>query len=76
MREGLILEVADGQLDDGVLAVLGLDDGERVGPVGRERKSSQLGSSSPCWFSVRTRRTTRRRSPNVVSAIWAMLVGG
>jgi hypothetical protein len=29
-------EVADGEFDDGVLAVFGLDDSERVGAVGRK----------------------------------------
>ena len=37
MREGLVFEVADRELDDGVLAVLGLDECELVGAVGRER---------------------------------------
>ena len=31
MRERLVFEVADRELDDGVLAVLGLDERERLG---------------------------------------------
>src|SRR4051812_31299376 len=36
--EGLVFEVTDDELDDGVLAVLGFDDRERFGSVGRERE--------------------------------------
>src|SRR3954469_497254 len=38
VRERLVFEVADAELDDGVLAVLGFDDSERLGAVGGERK--------------------------------------
>ena len=38
MRERLVLEVADRELHDGVLAVLGLDRRERLGAVGDERE--------------------------------------
>jgi hypothetical protein len=38
VRQRLILEVADGELDDGVLAVLGFDDVERFSSVGDERE--------------------------------------
>jgi hypothetical protein len=38
VREGLVFEVADGELDDGVLAVLGLDDLEVVAAVGQKRE--------------------------------------
>ena len=38
MRERLVFEVADRELDDGVLAVLGLDQLERLGAVGDERE--------------------------------------
>ena len=37
VRERLVFEIADAQLDDGVLAVFGLDELERVGAVGEER---------------------------------------
>ena len=43
VREGLVFEVADGLLDDGVVAVFGLDDCERVGAVGHEREVSPVG---------------------------------
>ncbi len=47
MRQGLVFEVADDELDDGVLAMLGLDLGDRFGAVGRQREvppvSEQLG---------------------------------
>ena len=76
MRERLVFEVADDELDDGVLTVLGLDQGDVLGAVGREREVLQLGSSSPWALRVRTRRTIRRWAPSVVSAICAMLVGG
>jgi len=35
VREGLVFEVADDDLDDGVLAMLSLDDRDRFGAVGR-----------------------------------------
>ncbi|MDP9414861.1 MAG: hypothetical protein M3Q08_12430, partial [Pseudomonadota bacterium] len=38
MRQRLVFEVADRELDDGVLAVFGLDGGKRVGAVGGEGK--------------------------------------
>src|ERR1700733_13635471 len=38
MRERLVFEVADRELDDGVLAVLSLHDLQRLGAVGDERK--------------------------------------
>ncbi len=38
MRERLVFEIADRELDDGVLAMLSLDELERFGPVGRERE--------------------------------------
>src|SRR5436190_22664340 len=43
MRERLVFEVADRQLDDGVLAVLGLDYLQRVGAVGEEREVAPVG---------------------------------
>ena len=43
VREGLVFEVADGLLDDGVVAVFGLDDRERVGAVGHEREVPPVG---------------------------------
>jgi len=50
VREGLVFEVADAEFDDGVLAVLSLDEAERAGAVGREREVLQDGNSSPCWL--------------------------
>lgn len=49
VREGLVLEVGDGLLDDGVLAVLGLDQGRAV-PVRlvKNAKCRQSGNSSAC----------------------------
>ena len=41
MRECLVFEVTDRELDDGVLAVLCLDLFERVGAVGQERMMAQ-----------------------------------
>jgi hypothetical protein len=38
VRQRLVFEVADRQLDEGVLAVLGLNDREVVGAVGGEGK--------------------------------------
>ena len=43
MRERLVFEVADRELDDGVLAMLGLDDADRVGAVGQEREVPPVG---------------------------------
>ncbi len=38
MRECLVLEVADRELDDGVLAVLCLHEGQGLGAVARKRE--------------------------------------
>jgi hypothetical protein len=38
MRKPLVFEVADRERDDGVLAVLCLDDLKRVGAVGQQRE--------------------------------------
>ena len=43
VREGLVFEVADRLLDDGVLAVFGLDEGDRFGAVGDEREVPPVG---------------------------------
>ena len=43
VRERLVFEVADGELDDGVLAVLGLDERESLGAVGDEREVPPVG---------------------------------
>jgi hypothetical protein len=76
VREGLVFEIADRELDDGVLAVLGLEDRERIVWLVANGSSSQDGRSSPWRSRVRTLRTTSRRRFSVVSAICAMLVGG
>jgi hypothetical protein len=76
VRECLVFEVADDQLDDGVLAVLGLDDLQRLGPVGGEREVLPAGQKFALGVECPARRTMRRWSPSVVSAICAMLVAG
>ena len=43
MREGLVFEIADRQLDRGVVAVIGVGDQRRVGAVGRERVVAPVG---------------------------------
>jgi hypothetical protein len=43
VRQRLVFEVANRQLDDGVLAVLGLDHVERVDAVGEEREVAPVG---------------------------------
>ena len=43
MRQRLVFEVADRELHDGVLAVLGFDELERVGAVGQEREVAPVG---------------------------------
>ena len=43
MRERLVFEVADPEFDDGVLAMLGLDQEQRLGAVGREREVLPVG---------------------------------
>ncbi len=37
MAQGLVFEIADRELDDGVLAMLGLDEHQWLGAVGGER---------------------------------------
>jgi hypothetical protein len=71
----LVFEVADRELDDDVLAMLGFDDGEWILAVGREGVVLP-GRQFALALRVRTRRTISRLSPSVVSVIWAMLVGG
>jgi hypothetical protein len=39
VRQGLVFEVGDDLLDDGVIAMLGLDQGDVVGAVGDEAES-------------------------------------
>ena len=43
MRECLVFEVTDRELHDGVLAVLCLDELDRVGAVGEEREMAPVG---------------------------------
>ena len=43
MRQRLVFEVGDDLFDDGVVAVLGLDDGDVVGAVGDEREVPPVG---------------------------------
>ena len=76
MRERLVLEVADHELDDGVLAVLGLDQRDRLVAVGEEREVPPVGNSSAWAPRVRTRRTISRRPSRIVSAICASPVSG
>ena len=38
MRERLVFEIADRELNDGMLAMLGLDEQQRLGAIGRERE--------------------------------------
>jgi hypothetical protein len=57
VRQGLVFEVGDDLFDDGVVAMLGLDDRDVVGAVGDQAEVPPVGPTS------RVRRTTRRRSP-------------
>src|SRR5205085_3963191 len=41
--KGLVFEIADRELDDGVLTVLGLDDGDLLGAVGEKREVAPVG---------------------------------
>jgi hypothetical protein len=43
VRQCLVFEVADRELDNGVLAVLGFDDGQWLGAVGQEREVAPVG---------------------------------
>ena len=43
MRQRLVFEVGDDLLDDGVIAVLGLDERDLVGAVGEEREVPPVG---------------------------------
>ena len=60
VRERLVFEIADRELDDGVLAMLGLDQQQRLGAVGREREVLPVGNSSACWPTRRVRRAISR----------------
>jgi hypothetical protein len=72
----LVFEIADGQLDDGVLAVLGLNTSSGSVRLVKKAKWRQSGQSSAWAPSSRVRRATRRCSPTVVSAICASPASG
>ena len=63
MRQRLVFEVGDDLLDDGVVAVLGLDDRDLVGAVGDEREVPPVGNSSAWAPTRRVRLTISRRWP-------------
>ena len=63
MRQRLVFEVGDDLLDDGVVAVLGLDERDVLGAVGENAKCRQSGNSSAWAPSRRVRRTISRRPP-------------
>jgi hypothetical protein len=44
VRQRLVFEIADGELDDGVLAVLCFDEFQRLGAVGQKREVAPVGS--------------------------------
>ena len=73
MRERLVLEleVCDDLLDDGVIAVLGLHDGERLGAVGDQAEVPPVRKQLGLRAEQRVRLTISLRSPYVVSAICA-----
>ena len=77
VRERLVFEVADRELDDGVLAVLGLDERERLGAVGDEREVPPVGQQlglrlRACGCAGRS----AAAAPSVVSAICGLAVVG
>ena len=76
MRERLVLEIADREFDDGVLAVFGLDHGERIGAVGQEGKQLPGRQQLALTIQRADAADTSRRPFRVVSAICAMLAGG
>jgi hypothetical protein len=76
VSEGLVFEVADHELDRGVVAMIDVGDQRRDRAVGRERMVAPVGDSSAWVPTRRVRRTTSRHAPSVVSAIWASPVSG
>jgi hypothetical protein len=78
VRQGLVFEVADHLLDDGVLAMLGLHCFDRFEAFGREREAAPLaGEQLALGRRGRTRSgATRRRPARVLSAICASRVSG
>ena len=76
MSERLVYEVADRELDRGVVAVIGVGDERRDGAVGREAWWRQSGNSS-AWAPIRrVRRTISLKPLSLVSAICASPVSG
>jgi hypothetical protein len=63
VREGLVFEVADRELDDGVPAVLGFDHGERFGAVGEERE--QLPTRQQLALAIERADATNDEAPFV-----------
>jgi hypothetical protein len=64
VHEGLVFEIADHELNDGVLAMLAFHLSDRIGAVGRERVVKPVGNSALCGFgSALTRRMNVRRVP-------------
>jgi hypothetical protein len=61
VRERLVFQVADRELDDGVLAVLSLDDLQGSVRLVMNGKYRQSGHSSACGPMSRVRRTISRR---------------
>ena len=71
MRERLVDEVADRELDGGVVAVIGVGDEGRDRAVGREAWWRQSGNSS-AWAPIRrVRRTISLKPFSSVSATCA-----
>ena len=71
VRQRLIFEVADRELDHGVLAVLGLDDPEWVGAVGHEREVPPVRQQLGLRADRAGRGGRPAVRPSVVSAICA-----
>ena len=59
-----------------MVAVLCLDDLDLLGAVGLKGEVAPVGVELACAAKVRTRRTTSRLDPSVVSAIWASPLSG
>lgn len=77
MRECLVFKVADRELDDGsALAVLGLDDCQRLGAVGQEREVAPVRPELGLRPIRRVRRTISRLPLTVVSVICASPASG
>jgi hypothetical protein len=71
VRERLIFEVTDHQLDRGMVAMIDISGEQRHGAVGREAVMAPVGPQLRMGANQRVRRTISLKSPSRLSPICA-----